>query len=133
MPGLPAIHPDDIDRLVEILSVRSTEPLAGGTQAYFMNLVSSSHLPDKWRAAILGGFSGNSNYNARNLVNYAIAQKINPKDPSYTTLGSVLRALLSEDLSPDDARVVVSIMIGYQLVLDKTKLNNLLIYSINSK
>jgi V8-like Glu-specific endopeptidase len=122
---MPAIHPDDIDKLVDILSVRSTEPLAGGTQAYFINLISSSHLPNKWRASIIGGFTGNSIYNARNLVNWAIAQKINPEDPSYTTIGSILRALLSQELSPDDARVVVSIMVGYQLVLDKTKLNNL--------
>ena len=125
MSGPPAIHPDDIDKLVEILSFRSTEPLAGGTQAYFMNLVSSSHLPNKWRAMIIGGFTGNSIYNARNLINWAISQKINPEDPSYTTIGSVLRALLSEELSPDDAQVVVSIMVGYQLVCDKTKLNNL--------
>jgi V8-like Glu-specific endopeptidase len=119
------IHPDDADRLVEILSRRSAEPLAGGTQAYFMNLVNSSHLPNKWRVAILGGFTGNADYNARNLVNWAIAQKINPEEPSYTTIGSVLRALLREELSPDDARLVVSTMVGYQLVLDKAKLNDL--------
>ena len=122
---MPPIHPNDIDKLVEILWTRSAQPLAGGTQAYFMNLVSSARLPDRWRATVLGGFTGNAEHNARNLVNWAIAQKINPEDPSYTAIGSILRALLRQELSPDDARVVVSIMVGYELVLNKTKLNDL--------
>lgn len=125
MPAIPAIHPDDVDKLVDILSTRSAEPLAGGTQAYFMNLVSSSHLPNKWRGEVLGGFSGNSIHNARNLVNWAISKKINSEDPRYTAIGSVLRALLSEELSPDDARVVVSLLVGYQLILDQVKLDQL--------
>jgi endonuclease G len=120
-----AIHPDDIDVLVHILANRAGEALVGTPQAYFANLVTSAHLPRTWLNSIAGRWSGNANYDARNLVTWAIAQKINPNDPSYTTLGALLRVVIREELSPDDAKTVVAIMISYGLILDRKELNEI--------
>jgi len=119
------INPDDVDTLVDILANRAGESLVGPPQAYFNNLVSSAHLPRRWLQSIAGRWSGNANYDARNLVSWAIAQNINPDDPRYTTLGALLRALIGEELSPDDARTVVAILVSYDLILDQKKLNEI--------
>src|SRR6266446_1450568 len=120
------IHPNDVDALVDILAERAGDSLEAGTpQQYFGNLANSAHLPQKWLQGIAGKFSGNANYDARKLVSWAIIQKINPDEPSYTTLGALLRVLLGQQLSPDVAKTVVAIMVSYGLILDKKKLDEI--------
>jgi endonuclease G len=116
---------DHIDALVDILATQASKTLAASPQDFFLDLVANAHLPTEWRQSIAGRWTGNSRIDSRRLVDWAIAQDINPEEPSYTTLGALLRALLRQKLSPDPARTIVSIMVGYRLVLDRRKLNEL--------
>jgi len=119
------VKPDDNDALTRIVADRAGDPLSGTPQDFFQNLVASAHLPEKWRLSISGRWSGNALYDARKLIDWAILRKVNPDDTRFTTLGAILRALLDQDLSPDDARTVAAAIVGDKLILDGNLLDGI--------
>jgi V8-like Glu-specific endopeptidase len=116
---------DHKDGLVEILANRASLALFGTEQDFFQNLVASSNLPTEYVRGISGGFRGNADYDARRLVDFALGFKVNLNDPHYTVLGSIIVALLKQRPSPEDARTLVAILLGYKLVLDPAKRQNI--------
>jgi V8-like Glu-specific endopeptidase len=119
------IQSDHKDAIVEILANRASLDLVGSEQAFFKNLIASSNLPQEHVRAVSGRFSGNAEFDARRLLDFAIGLKVNPIDPRYTVVGSLIVALLKQKPSPDDARTLVAILVGYQLILDKAILQSI--------
>ncbi len=119
------IKPSHKDDIVEFLARRASLGLFGTEQEFFRNLVASAHLPEYVVRNVSGGFSGHPDFDARRLLDLAIGLKINPQEPQYTVLGSLVVALLKQDPSPDDARMLVAVLVGYQLVLDSAALQNI--------
>ncbi len=117
------IKSHDLDTLEGILAKLAANEFAG-PQRFFKYLVDKADLPQAWRQGIAGAWTGNANYDARALINWAIARDVNPSDRRYTTLGSILQALL-QHLGFQDASTIAAMIIVYQLFLDKKLLENI--------
>ncbi|MEM7714433.1 MAG: trypsin-like peptidase domain-containing protein [Cyanobacteria bacterium P01_A01_bin.68] len=117
------IPQSDIDKLVNVLA-----PLAATSntspQEFFKDLLNRANLPQKWVNGLAGGWTGNPNNDARKLINWALAKNGNPQDKRLTTLGSILQPLLIE-VGFNDAILIVSLIIIYQLCTDKKLLETL--------
>jgi len=116
---------DHKDAIVDILATRASLALLGTEQAFFQNLIASANLPVEYVRAVSGGFLGNADYDARRLLDFALGTKVNANDTKFTVLGSLIIALLKQKPSPDDARTLVAILVGYQLVLDQPTLQSI--------
>lgn len=115
----------EVDRLVEILAEQAaTTALGGSPSLYFLNLVNSANLPTTFTMQVAGTWSGDVSIDARNLLLWATAKGINPKDPRYTTIGAVLTAALP-GLGLDRAATVVATIAGRQLYRDPGLLRRL--------
>lgn len=119
------IHPDHKDALVWILAKSAGRDLEGTPQDFFRNLVASSHLPSEWVLRIAGRWSGNTEYDSRRLIDWAIDRGINPVDLRYTALGSILQTFLRQNPSPEDARTIVAILVGYNLIRDEVLIDDI--------
>jgi V8-like Glu-specific endopeptidase len=115
------LQPAHVSAMVDILANHAAGSF-DTPQEFFKDLVEASCLPRVWTQEFAGGFQGDPQRDARRLVAWAINRGLNPDDPRYTALGAVLNALLLQKLSPDDARTVAAIVVGYGLIRD----NNLL-------
>ena len=117
------IPQSDINKLVDVIA-----PLADNfhpnSQAFFRYLISQANLPPKWVYSISNVWTGNTNYDTQRLIQWALSKDVNPNDQSFTTLGSILNPLLKE-IGFNDAKVIVSLIIIYQLYKDKKLLEKL--------
>jgi len=121
-----AISDADRNAIVDILTTHAANPLESDTpQVFFGKLILSSNLPHPWMASIAGKWTGDAEWNALRLVEWAILKKVNPQDQRLTTIGAILYALLRQELPPDEARTVVAIMVGYGLILDDKLLDDI--------
>lgn len=108
-----SLRASDIDLLVSILADLAANAFVS-PQAYLRDLVMRSDLPKRYHLQLAGGFTGDPTIDARALVNFAIARGINPEDPSYTTLGSILKAVL-DDVGAENYSNIVAIIVIYKL------------------
>jgi V8-like Glu-specific endopeptidase len=105
----------DAKRLETILADRAVI-FAAGVQAFFPDLVRRSRLPIVWVREMAGGWTGDAAYDARRLIRWAEARGRNPADPSWATLGSVLRTLIEdEDLGLDETSELTATIAAYSL------------------
>ena len=112
-----------INKLVDVLArLAAASPI--GPQKFFRELINKANLPQDWVSDMAGVWTGNANYDAQQLVNWAIAKDINPKDKRFTTIGSILNVFLTK-VGFNDAKFIVSLIIIYQLYTDKKLLEKL--------
>ncbi|MEL7245887.1 MAG: trypsin-like peptidase domain-containing protein [Cyanobacteria bacterium J06573_2] len=117
------IQQQDINQLVNVLA-RLAASSPTGPQRFFRDLVNRANLPQDWVFDLAGVWTGNANIDALELVNWALARDVNPNDKSFTTLGSILQVFLTK-LGFNDAKIIVSLIIIYNLYTDKKLLEKL--------
>ena len=93
---IPSGH---VDALVQVLTRQASDPFST-PQEIFRNLLQSAHLPVEWTRQVAGRFSGNPDFDAQNLVDWAVLKDVNLDDTRFTALGSLLIALLKKRPPP---------------------------------
>ena len=117
------IPKSDIDKLVNVLTNQAANAFVS-PQEFFRDLINRANLPQRWTNSLAGGWTGDPNIDARKLINWALSNNGNPQDRRFTTLGSILQPLLI-DVGFNDAILIVSLIIIYQLCTDKKELEKL--------
>ena len=104
---------DHIDRLVDIIaSQASSFPFTlGGPKAYLYSWLIESKIPPVWANLYAAGLSGAARADARDIVRWAISKGLNPAEPGFTTLGSLLKTLIN-NLGIEEGRYVFATMLG---------------------
>src|SRR5437660_1603079 len=120
MPGEIAYA--DREALVSILA-RWSEAGTPNGPAYFQNLVKQANFADRIKIKGTAGYVGDATYNARHLVDFAIAIGTNPKDKN-AALGSILLPLIPE-AGLEDATYIASLIVTYGLVQSKDEIGTL--------
>jgi hypothetical protein len=85
--GIPAMKYQDRELLVEMLAKAAVN--SGNTEIYFKRLIQQANLPPEFKYQ-RQQFPGPADFEARGLVEWAMGKDVNPNDPRYTTLGSIL-------------------------------------------
>jgi len=111
------------DLLVDILAEQAATHFAGPV-LFYRDLINRTTLPSRYKLQLAGGWAGDPLMDARRLIRWAEAKGVNPADGRYTTLGSLLTALL-EDLGLGNANKVVAVIVAYDLYLDDDLLESL--------
>jgi V8-like Glu-specific endopeptidase len=91
---------------------------------YYRDLVARAGLPRDWTNQLSGTWTGNAPADARRLIDFALSRGVNPSDARYTTLGSLLTALL-EDQGLDRQNRTVALIYAYKLYSDRGLLTGL--------
>ncbi|MGD1912395.1 MAG: trypsin-like peptidase domain-containing protein [Rivularia sp. (in: cyanobacteria)] len=118
------IPQSDIDKLVNVLATQAATSFTKSPQEFFKDLVNRANLPQNWVFELTREWTGDPSNYARKLINWALAKNGNPQDRRFTTLGSILQPLLKE-VGFNDAILIVSLIIIYQLCTDKKLLETL--------
>jgi len=114
---------NDVDRLVKLLAKNAmAAPANVGVQGYFRSLIMGANLPPEFQEQRAGGWTGAASFDARELVNWALARGVNPANPRYTTLGSILEPELGSS-GLDTASTIAAIMVAYKLIRDPALLD----------
>ena len=106
---MPTPQQEEINQLVNILAEQEIY-----TPNYFRNLIQKTNLPKPQKNLRMAGLTNNPEFNARNLVGWALNQGGNTADPRYHTLGSLLENTLP-DLGLEHARFVTAFILAYRL------------------
>lgn len=115
------IPPPPSPEIIDLLAVQLANQAADlNDPNYLRSLVMNADLPQEYKDQQHGGWTGDPAEDAKSLVRWANEQGINPLDPKFTTLGSILWPELGR-LGPDKAAVIVAIMVSTSLIRDKTK------------
>ena len=116
---------DDFERLSGILS---DQALYSGGKNFFKNLISQAKIPKEWKKEVFDIWTGRLDDDADELIRWAIDIKgdTNPEDYRFKTLGSLLYPLLP-NLGIDKARLVIELIIRYDLFQDKIILIDFLV------
>lgn len=124
---MPQLKNADTKRLTALLAERAIgAPANVGPQGYYRDLVRRTPLPKSWVQERISGWTGDANFDARELVQWAVPRGINPVDSRCTTLGSLLLTILEdEDVGLDSASVIVALIEVYQLCVDPALRANL--------
>jgi hypothetical protein len=109
---LTRLIPVDIQRVAEVMADQAA--VSGDPARYLRDLVARAELPPQWRNQVIGSSNGNLAIATREIVRWAAARGVNPADPRFTVLGSVLAPLL-DDIGPDVAADVVAVIVSYGL------------------
>jgi hypothetical protein len=112
----------DFDRLVELL-VGKAVAHRGGVNDYFRLLVTGADLPPAFKEQG-AQWSMSPRSNAVDLVNWAQNKGTNPRNPSFTTLGSILITQFA-DSGLEQAATLASLIIVYELCHDPQQLADL--------
>jgi endonuclease G len=118
------IQQKDINHLVGIL-VEKAVGFEAGPKQYFSKLILKATLPKNLQAERAYTWTGDPELDAIRLVNWAVNQGVNPSDPKYETLGSILAASLA-DWGLEEQRWIVAFIAVYGLYLDSNQLEELL-------
>ena len=113
----------DFNKLVELIA-----KLAFGhpidPRIFLKRIINQANFPHTWNWEVAGAWTGDAKYDAQKIVIWALSKDVNPNDKRFTTLGSILKVLLDE-AGFDDAKLIVSIIIIYNLYRDKKLLEKL--------
>ena len=116
---------DDTNQLVDILSSQAAfAPINLGSRGYYRNLIQSANLRPSHRSTRIGGLTGDPEFDARSLLQWADNQGTNRADPRYTTVGSLLEELLP-DVGTEDANRIISIILARNLFRDPALVDEL--------
>jgi V8-like Glu-specific endopeptidase len=103
--------------------MKSPDGLSGDTNGYFTRLLKQANIPPEFTRQRLHQLEGRADVVARDMIEWALSQGTNPKDPRYTTLGSLLGPELKE--LGDKASTAASAICIYQLYNDAVLLGEL--------
>jgi V8-like Glu-specific endopeptidase len=115
-------HSDD-ERMVQALA-RQAETYLPEAKEYFTSILYRSNLPSDWIGPVIASLRGVPRDDAWKIVRFAKSKGGNRNDPRYTTLGSILTALL-EDQGVEDRDATAAIIIHYSLYRDRALLASL--------
>ena len=125
LPGSDGVlQHGDVEQLVALLAKTAMFSL-DGPQAFFRSLVLEADWPDAFRMQVLGSLSGAPDAIARNLIFFAKERKINPSDPKFSTLGSLLKPLFPK-VGFEVATTLAALIVRYRLYRDPKLLGKLI-------
>jgi hypothetical protein len=113
----------DFDRLVELLVGKAVAYHGGTVSDYFKVLIMSADIPATFKEQG-AQWSMNPRSNAVDLVNWALNKGTNPRNPSFSTLGSILMTQFA-DSGIEQATTLASLIIAYELCRDPQQLAEL--------
>jgi endonuclease G len=116
------IEYQDRNKLVETLAKQAVNTNTG-VISYFDNLIRQANFTDLMKQQRIGGFLGNSEIDARRLVDWALSIGINPKDGN-AALGSMVLPLVPRS-GLEDAAFLSSMIVAYNLIRSPSVLNAL--------
>jgi hypothetical protein len=122
MPNGADLSHDEIDSLKNVIVEQAVNSDLG-PGVFMRDLIRRTQWPPYWIAQRVGALRNNPPYDARELIQWAIAKGGNPEDPRFTTLGSFLHTMLSEgalEVGLEDARFLVALILGHRLYRDAT-------------
>jgi hypothetical protein len=120
-----ALRHEDLNQLAEFLSERALGTSAAvGPEAYYRDIVRRAPLPRSWIRERVGGWTGDANFDARELIQWAMARGVNPAKPTWTTLGTLLNTTLA-DAGLDGASLIVALIVAYRLCFEPSELQAL--------
>jgi hypothetical protein len=102
-----------VDRLADVIAGQAATSV--DPDAYLRGLVNKARLPQKFRLQVLGRKFPDLGLGTRDLIRWAAERGVNPADPRFTTLGSLLDPVLQE-VGADQAADLVAVMITERLV-----------------
>lgn len=111
---------DDQNVIVDILATLSATSL--DPREFFRDLMNQSALPRRWKETMQGVWSGDTIRDAKRLVDWANGRGVNPGDPRYTALGSILSSLLRSEIGLDQSRRIVELIFKYHLCLSQAEI-----------
>jgi V8-like Glu-specific endopeptidase len=109
------MNPETLEIIARVLSDEAEGQAS--PQQYFQELVARTTLTPPFRAQLANFGAGHPRAVALQLVRWAGGKGINPAEPEYTTLGSILRVIL-DDLGLETQSTVVSVIIANDLYRD---------------
>ena len=132
------IAPEDQRQIVNILAERAASH-PDDPQTYFRSLIEGTNLPRWWIVELSGSWGRDPIAAARRLVRWCLVREVNPADRRFTTLGSILQALLGDEItgereSLEASYTMVAIIIAYGLYRDSGLLQKLIdVYPVPSE
>ena len=108
---------DDRRWLIRYWTNAATDSPAG-SNAYFGYLVDNANIPDPFRHQVADVWTGAANIDASKLFKYAHGHGVNPKDPRYTTLASIILPTL-EYAGADQALKLAALVVKYRLIVGR--------------
>lgn len=115
----PMIQEADRVRLADLLA-----RLAANEAGYFDRLVQQANLPAHFQSEWPNVETGDAGDDAARLIDWALAKKTNPAEPSRATLASLLLPELAR-LELADAAMVVAFISIYRLIHDSAEMEEL--------
>src|SRR5262245_64118318 len=85
---------------------------------YFNFLVDNANLPDAFKQQVADVWTGAANIDAGRLFRFAHSQGVNPKDPRYTALASIILPSL-EYAGDDHALKLAALVARYKLIVGR--------------
>ncbi len=92
--------------------------LPAGSKEYFRYLVDNANVPDAFRHQVADVFTGAANIDAGKLFRYAHGHGVNPQDPRYTTIASIILPTL-EHAGADQALKLAALVVKYRLIVGR--------------
>jgi V8-like Glu-specific endopeptidase len=112
----PVLQKADLGRIAAILTDQAATAPAG-VGAYYRDLITRAELPPAFRMQLGDLGAGDPRATSLRLIWWADAKDVNPCDPRYTTLGSIVRVVL-DDVGLEAANTLVAVIVAYELYRD---------------
>lgn len=110
--GMPKLDDADRKTIVHILKDAAVE--SGDPEGYFREMVSAAGFDRESQDHALNLLNGTAEDTAKGLVHWSVGMGTNPNDPTFTTLGSLLRPILP-GLGLEFSIAVAAIVASYGL------------------
>lgn len=91
-----------------------------GPRGYIALLIRKTNWPENVKARRASGLTGDPEFDARGLVDYALDQETNPEHQRYTFIGSLLEVLLEEGLDKEDQDFLKGTIAAYNLIENRS-------------
>jgi hypothetical protein len=91
----------------------------------FQGIIARANLPAPFNSELAGLTVEDAETTAWDLFRWALAKGVNPKEPEYFTLASLLLPSLAR-VGVDEASEIVAVLVKYGLLRGKTAANNLM-------
>lgn len=108
----------DKENLIQLwVQASIAAPMDQAGKKFFQSLIRQTRLTNQFRAQMADPFNGHADSDARTLFDWARGRGVNPADPKFTTLGSVMYPTLFQ-FGMDEARLMAALMVKYKLIVD---------------
>lgn len=112
------IREEDVERIAAILAEQASN-FDEGSRTFFRGLITRATLPAPFRMQLADFGGGDPRVTSLQLIRWARAKDVNPADPRYTTIGSILSLLVGDgEIGLEAANTLVAIIVAYDLYRD---------------